>query len=125
MKKVVIIEHNQLIQLILRSWLTEEEFDVMPIKNSLNLSDRIIKFEPDLIITDNMLPNTTNLVNTFSHLLYPKLIISSSEEKDVKLFAAKIKAIAYFAKPINLIEIFGFIHDYFFEKKRTKNSLQL
>jgi DNA-binding response OmpR family regulator len=125
MKKVVIIEHNQLIQLILRSWLAEEEFDVMTIESSLKLGDRIIKFKPDLIITDNMLPNTNILVNTFSNLAYPKLVISSTEEKEVKLFAAKINAIAYFAKPINLIEIFGFIHDYFFEKKRTKNSLQL
>ena len=125
MKKVVIIEHNQLIQLILRSWLMEEEFDVMIIDSSLKISDRIIKFKPDLIITDNMLPNTTNIINTFSHFIYPKLVISSSEEKDVKLFAAKIKALAYYAKPINLIEIFGFIHDYFFDKNKAKNSLQL
>jgi DNA-binding response OmpR family regulator len=125
MKKVVVIEQNQLIQLILRSWLTKGEFDVMTIESTIKLNDRIKKFQPDLIITDNMLLNTTNLVNTFSQLIYPKLVISSSEEKDVKLFAAKIKAVAYYAKPINLKEVFVFVHDYFFEKNRTKNSLQL
>jgi DNA-binding response OmpR family regulator len=125
MKKVVVIEQNQLIQLILRSWLTKGEFDVMLIESTIKLNDRIKKFQPDLIITDNMLLNTTNLVNTFSQLIYPKLVISSSEEKEVKLFAAKIKAVAYYAKPINLKEVFVFVHDYFFEKNRTKNSLQL
>ena len=125
MKKVVVIEQNQLIQLILRSWLTKGEFDVMTIESTIKLNDRIKKFQPDLIITDNMLLNTSNLVNTFSQLIYPKLVISSSEEKDVKLFAAKIKAVAYYAKPINLKEVFVFVHDYFFEKNRTKNSLQL
>jgi DNA-binding NtrC family response regulator len=125
MKKVVVIEQNQLIQLILRSWLTKGEFNVMTIESTIKLNDRIKKIQPDLIITDNMLLNTTNLVNTFSQLIYPKLVISSSEEKDVKLFAAKIKAVAYYAKPINLKEVFVFVHDYFFEKNRTKNSLQL
>ena len=125
MKKVVVIEQNQLIQRIVRSWLTEEEFDVMTIESTFKLNNRIINFKPDLIITDNMLLNTNSLVNTFSQLNYPKLVISSSEEKDVKLFAARIKALAYYAKPINLIEIFGFIHDYFFEKNKTKNTQQL
>ena len=125
MKKVVVIEQNQLIQRIVRSWLTEEEFDVMTIESTFKLNNRIIYFKPDLIITDNMLLNTNSLVNTFSQLNYPKLVISSSEEKDVKLFAARIKALAYYAKPINLIEIFGFIHDYFFEKNKTKNTQQL
>jgi len=125
MKKVVVIEQNQLIQLILRSWLTKGEFNVMTIESTIKLNDRIKKFQPDLIITDNMLLNTTNLVNTFSQLIYPKLVISSSEEKEVKLFAAKIKAVAYYAKPINLKEVFVFVHDYFFEKNRSKNYLQL
>ena len=126
MKKIVIIEDNQVIQHILRSWFSEEDFQVVSLDSIEGLTNKVRLFKPDLIITDIMIPNTTadELITVFNEIHVPIIVISSMDAEDVLFFAARIDAIGSFTKPIHLNELFGFIHD-FFNNNLNKKASQL
>ncbi len=125
MKKLVIIEDSKVIQHILKSWFSEEEYQVIILEDLVNLNERLAAFKPDLIITDIMLPNTNaiELIEAFKGVPYPKVVLSSMDTEDVSYFAERIKAIGYFTKPRDIEEIFGFIHDYFLRNDETQKAL--
>lgn len=127
MKKVVIIEDNQLTLQILKCWFMDEEFQMMCINKVENLSQRISLFKPDLIITDIKLiaTPTKKLLRVFRRVKFPVVVISSMKKDEVDYFTKRIGALASFTKPLNLIEIFGCIQDFFNEKDRTMKTLQL
>jgi len=115
MKKVVIVEDNQVIQHMFKSWFANDEFNVQFLDNIDNLVEKIEEIKPDLIVTDIMLPDSTaaDLITTYSKVKYPVIVLSSMDEEDVEFFAEKIGAIKSFTKPVNMPEIYGFINDYF------------
>lgn len=127
MKKVVIIEDNKVIQHILKYWFTSDDFQVLSLENIDHLIAKIDKYQPDLIITDIMMPETdgAEMISVFSKIDLPKIVISSMDEVDVVYFAKRINAIAYYPKPINIKEIFEFIHEYFLLNNETRNSVVL
>lgn len=126
MKKVVIIEDNQVIQQIFKCWFIDEEFKVIAFNKIEGLRQKIDSFKPDLIISDTMLPATAtvDLIKVIGSLKYPVIAISSKKDDDATNFATRIGAIASFAKPINLIGMFGFIYDHFNAKSLTKKTRQ-
>jgi DNA-binding NtrC family response regulator len=127
MKKVVIIEDNQVIQQILKCWFIDEEFKVISLNRIYGLRQKIDLFKPDLIISDTKLPATEigDLIKVIGSLKYPVIAISSTKDDDATTFATQIGAIASFTKPINLIGMFGFIYDHFnTNKSLTKKTTQ-
>ena len=126
MKRIIIIEDNQVIQHILRSWFSEEDYQVVSLDSIEGLTNKVRLFKPDLIITDIMIPNTTadELISVFNDINTPIIVISSMDAEDVVFFAARINAIGSFTKPIHLNELFAFIHD-FFNNNLTSKSLLL
>lgn len=127
MKKIVIIEDHQMTLQILKSWFMHEEFQMMCYAKIENLFQKISLFKPDLIITDISLlaTSTEELLGVFKRIKFPILVISLMKKDEVNYFASRTGAIASFTKPLNLIEIFGCIQDYFKEKDQTMKTLQL
>lgn len=127
MKKVVIVEDNHVIQHILISWFADEDFQVISLEGIEDLVQKVAIFNPDLIITDIMLPNTTanEIIDVFTQIKCPVIVISSMDEEDVEYFSSRIGAIAAFNKPINIDEVFAFIREYFKDKNLTTNPLQV
>lgn len=115
MKKVVIIEDNLVVRHLLSSWFADDDFEVLTFDDIENLNERMDLIKPDLIITDIMLPNTNaaGMIEYFTKVKYPVIILSSMEEEDINYFANKIGAVAFFKKPVNLNSIFGFVNEYF------------
>lgn len=127
MKKIVIIEDNQMTLQILKSWFMHEEFKMICFAKIENLVQKISLFKPDLIITDIRLlaTSTEELMGVLRRIKFPILVISLMKKDEVDYFASTTGAIASFAKPLNLIEIFGCIQDYFNEKDLTMKTLHL
>lgn len=115
MKKVIIIEDNPVVQHLLKSWFTDDDFIVVSLNNTENLKEKVEEIKPNLIVTDIMLPNNTaaDLINTFNKINCPVIVLSSMEEEDIDFFANKIGAIGAFTKPVNMVEMFEFINMYF------------
>lgn len=115
MKKVVIIEDNRVIQHLLSSQLSDDDYKVECLDSFDNLMDKIKLIDPDLIITDIMLPNgnVTEMIKTYQDLKCPIIVLSSMDNEDVEYFATEIGAIAAFTKPVNMNDIVEFINEYF------------
>lgn len=114
MKNVIVIEDNRVIRQILATWLYEEDYKVKTLENTLDLTGKLQAFQPDLIITDIMLPNTTatELIELFASIPFPIVVLSSMDKEDLLFFAKRIAAVAYFQKPNELSDLFGFLHDF-------------
>lgn len=115
MKRIAIIEDNRIIQQLLSSWFDEETYKVLRLTDTVELSERIRNFNPDLVITDIMLPNETpeSLIFKLNTINYPKIVLSSMDKPDVSDFAEKIRAEASFCKHSDIKEMFDYITDFF------------
>lgn len=115
MKRVVIIEDNQVIQQVLAGWFCDDDFEVLTLTDMKDLYTRLDIFKPDLILTDIMLPDTTGheMIEIFQGVSYPVIVLSSMDRDDVDFFAGRIGAIGAYCKPVDLEEMFAFIHAYF------------
>ncbi len=114
MRKVAIIEDNRVIRQILATWLLDEDAQIKTLENTMDLKTTLETFQPDLIITDIMLPNTTatELIQLFESLPYPIVVHSSMDKEDLEFFSKSVHAIAAFHKPNDLSELFAFLHEF-------------
>lgn len=126
MKRIAIIEDNRIIQQLLSSWFDDEDFTVLRLTDTESLSDRIRSFNPDLVITDIMIPNETpeSLIIKLRNINRPKVVLSSMDKPEVKNFADSIGAIASFCKHSDIKEMFDFITDHF-NQIDQKESIEL
>jgi DNA-binding response OmpR family regulator len=123
MKRIAIIEDNRIIQQLLSSWFDEETYLVLRLTDTFGLAERIKNFDPDLVITDIMLPNETpeSLIFKLNTISYPKIVLSSMDRREVSEFADKIKAEAAFCKHSDIKEMFDYITDFF--QNAEKNEI--
>jgi DNA-binding response OmpR family regulator len=126
MKRIAIIEDNRIIQQLLSSWFDEEEFAVLRLTDTESLAERIRSFNPDLVITDIMIPNETpeSLIFKLRSINRPKVVLSSMDRSEVQNFADSIGAIASFCKHSDIKEMFDFISDHF-SQINEKTSIEL
>lgn len=115
MKKVILIEDNRIIREIVSAWLIDEDCEVKTLTNTNKLEQVIRVFQADLLITDIMLPNTTatELIQCFSVIHVPIVVLSSMDKEDILYFSNRIGALAFFQKPLELKDLFVFLHDFF------------
>jgi DNA-binding response OmpR family regulator len=126
MKRIAIIEDNRIIQQLLSSWFDDEDFTVLRLTDTESLTERIKSFNPDLVISDIMIPNETpeSLIIKLRNINRPKVVLSSMDRPEVKNFADSIGAIASFCKHSDIKEMFDFITDHF-SQVNEKESIEL
>lgn len=109
-KKILIVEDDELMIKILQFILKKEGYQITISKDGLNAIERIPIIEPDLVITDVMLPYKSGLeVINFIKSNYkdtPVIVLSAlGEEERTVVEAFKLGADDFIAKPFNPNEL--------------------
>lgn len=109
-KKILIVEDDELMIKILQFVLKKEGYQITIAKDGLNAIERIPVIEPDMVLTDVMLPYKSGLeVINFIKDKYPAIpvIVLSSlgEEERTVVEAFKLGADDFVAKPFNPNEL--------------------
>lgn len=109
-KKILIVEDDELMIKILQFVLKKEGYQLTIAKDGLNAIERIPIIEPDMVLTDVMLPYKSGLeVINFIKDNYPNIpvIVLSAlgEEERTVVEAFKLGADDFVAKPFNPNEL--------------------
>lgn len=109
-KKILIVEDDELMIKILQFVLKKENYQLTIAKDGLNAIERIPIIEPDMVLTDVMLPYKSGLeVINFIKENYPTMpvIVLSAlgEEERTVVEAFKLGADDFVAKPFNPNEL--------------------
>lgn len=109
-KKILVVEDDELMIKILQFILKKEGYQITISKDGLNAIERIPIIEPDLVITDVMLPYKSGLeVINFIKSNYkdtPVIVLSAlGEEERTVVEAFKLGADDFIAKPFNPNEL--------------------
>lgn len=110
LKKILIVEDDELMIKILQFVLKKEGYQLTVAKDGLNAIERIPIIEPDMVLTDVMLPYKSGLeVINFIKDKYPTIpvIVLSAlgEEERTVVEAFKLGADDFVAKPFNPNEL--------------------
>lgn len=110
LKKILIVEDDELMIKILQFVLKKEGYQLTIAKDGLNAIERIPVIEPDMVLTDVMLPYKSGLeVINFIKDKYPAIpvIVLSAlgEEERTVVEAFKLGADDFVAKPFNPNEL--------------------
>jgi len=110
LKKILIVEDDELMIKILQFVLKKEGYQLTVAKDGLNAIERIPIIEPDMVLTDVMLPYKSGLeVINFIKDKYPAIpvIVLSAlgEEERTVVEAFKLGADDFVAKPFNPNEL--------------------
>jgi DNA-binding response OmpR family regulator len=107
-KKVLIIENDQDIRLIVEYILSQEGFDTLSIPEPKTLAD-ILQFKPDLILIDefiNSKPGHRLCLKIKEEKLLAHLpVIVLSTANDIELIATECRANDYIRKPFDVEEM--------------------
>ncbi len=110
MKKILLIEDDKVIQKIVEFLLKKEGYEIEIAGDGDLGMKKIIEMQPDLIITDIMLPYKSGLeITSFAKNNYPKIpiiIVSALGKEDLTIIEAfKLGVDDLIAKPFNPIEL--------------------
>jgi len=110
MKKILIIEDDNLIIKILDFILKKEGYEIYIAKDGNEGIEKIAIVEPDLIITDIMMPYKSGLEITAyvkkNHPKIPVIIVSALGKEDQTVIEGfKLGVDDFIAKPFNPIEL--------------------
>ncbi len=109
-KKILIIEDDKIINNVIEFLLKKEGYEIEIAKDGNEGLEKVVSYNPDLIITDIMLPYKSGLeVTSFVKQHYPSIpliIISSLGKEDLTIIEAfKLGADDLVAKPFNPVEL--------------------
>jgi CheY-like chemotaxis protein len=115
MKKILVIDDDISTTESISSYLKELGYEVITAYNGLEGIEAVKKTNPDLIISDIMMPklNGIELSYVLKGLNYPIpiIIISSIDFEEQK--NSEFNIIAYISKPINIFQLSDYINDFF------------
>ncbi|MBL4578012.1 MAG: response regulator, partial [Flavobacteriales bacterium] len=99
--KILIVEDDKIMSDNLCALLKPEGYEVDVAHDGIDALKMIIDKQPNLIITDIMMPNLSGLelLNIYKGQLFqetPVIVISSMDGYDVQYFAIAVGAVAYF-----------------------------
>ncbi|HEY4616649.1 MAG TPA: response regulator [Flavobacterium sp.] len=109
-KKILIVEDDDLMIVILQFILKKEGYEISVAKDGLNAIERIPEIAPDMVITDIMIPFRSGLeVISYVKTNYkniPIIVVSSlGEEESTVVEAFKLGADDFVPKPFNPNEV--------------------
>ena len=131
MKKVkVIIADDSKInnEMLIKEFENDSNIEILGVaEDGIQEYELIKKFNPDLVITDNQMPNMTGVeviqqVSKESFLLKPKFILVSGDS--FKTFPKDFNVIRIFGKPVNYDVLKEFIVDYFSDESKNEENIQ-
>jgi DNA-binding response OmpR family regulator len=107
-KKVLIIDDDKKLQEILKEYLEEDEFNVLPMYDGLECLGIIQIESPDIIILDIMLPGCSGLdvmrkIKQKYHL--PVILLTAKGEETDRIVGLELGADDYLPKPFNPREL--------------------
>lgn len=109
-RKILIIEDDELMVKILQFVLRKEGYQVSVAKDGLNAIERIPQIEPDLVLTDVMMPFKSGLEvisymkENYKHV--PIIVVSAlGEEERTVIEAFKLGVDDFMSKPFNPNEL--------------------
>ena len=110
MKKIVLAEDNKTLSLLLKFRLEKEGYEVLMAENGKDALDLIETHEPDLIITDIMMPFISGLevishVRLKLHLSIPIIVFSAAGQEEMVLKAFNLGANDFMGKPFSPNEL--------------------
>lgn len=110
MKKIVVIEDDKIIVNILSFLLKKEGFETYIAKDGIEGIAKISEIQPDLIITDIMMPFKSGLeITLFAKTNYqttPIIMISSLGKEDQKVTeVTNLGVDAFIAKPFDAVAL--------------------
>ena len=111
MKKILIIEDDNLIIKIIDFILKKEGYETYISRDGNDGIEKIGSLQPDLIITDIMMPYKSGLeITAFAKKNYPAIpviIVSALGKEDLTVIESfKLGVDDFIAKPFNPIELF-------------------
>ena len=109
MKKVLIIEDDAAIRIALEDYLSSENYSVESIDNGAFGVEKIIRFKPDLIILDLMLPGRNGIdickEVRIRNIKTPIIMLTSKSDEADKVIGLELGADDYITKPFSLREL--------------------
>ena len=110
MKKILVIEDDKIINNIIEFLLKKEGYQIEIALDGVEGYEKIESYQPDLVITDIMLPYKSGLeITSFCKKMQPAIpviVISALGKEDMTIIEAfKIGADDLLAKPFNPIEL--------------------
>ena len=108
MKKILIVDDDVQITILLKKFLTAEGYEVTGINQSSEAIQVANSIHPDLFILDLMMPDPDGFMLCRmlradpSFLKTPILIVSALDDSDSRALAFSARATDYLSKPINL-----------------------
>lgn len=107
-KKILIVEDEYDLAIIIKKYLVREQYEVEIIQNGSHALNAYEHFRPDMLLLDIMLPEKDGLeilrqVRTKSTI--PVIIISAKQEEWDRVLGLKIGADDYLTKPFSMKEL--------------------
>jgi DNA-binding response OmpR family regulator len=118
--KIAVVENDTVFSSILMDLLRQEGHEVYLFDSIAEFGAVLEKMEPDVIITDLMLPGVSSgeLIDFYNQFVCPVYVMSSIEEEDLNYFAERINAKGYFHKPFHSFVLLQELHEI---ENRIKN----
>jgi DNA-binding NtrC family response regulator len=110
---IMVVDDIKDMREILSKMLKKQNFGVITAKDGFDALEKVKKYNPDLIITDWMMPNMSGLdfidkLNSDESLPeIPTILLTAKSDEDSKLVGTAGGASAYIGKPFNKLELFS------------------
>lgn len=109
-KKVIIVEDDRLLAIVLRKMAGSMNFDVADVAHGGEDAIKLVdKHHPDLIMMDIMLADTVSGVEAMQkirqHSDVPVIYISAQTDAETKRSAMEVSNSFYLMKPVNINEL--------------------
>ena len=111
--KVLVVDDESFIINLLKNGLAEEGFDVITASNGFDAILAVEEHQPDVVITDIMMPRLTGLEflralkNNPATADVPVFLISAMDQAEMVQQGLKSGAVDYITKPFKISEIIG------------------
>jgi len=109
-KKIVLAEDNSILSLLLKFKLEKEGYKILVAENGKRAIELIEENNPELILTDVMMPFVSGLevishVRNKLNLLIPIIVFSSAGQEEMVLTAFNLGATDFMSKPFSPNEL--------------------
>ena len=106
-EKILVVDDNEVILKILRKLLESKDYHIITAKNGLEAFQLALKEQPDLVITDYLMPKMDGvtliqkLKSESSSCSIPIIMLTAKDEVDSEVKVIDAGADDYLTKPIN------------------------